>query len=187
MPKGVYYRGRFSKWENCHGNERDIFWSRVNKNGPIHPVYGRCWMWIAARYMKRVDGKWKPLGYGMFKGAGTHRTSYRLTYGDIPKDMFVLHKCDNPGCVNPGHLFLGTPQDNMTDKKNKGRWTGGRPSETMRGEKNTKAVLTEEDVRFVKSLKCKNSFTGHRLAYLFKVNYCAILSIWRGKTWAHVK
>lgn len=77
-----------------------------------------CWVWIAAK---------RKTGYGCFKHRGkvldSHRISWTLEKGDIPKGKWVLHKCDNPICVRPSHLFLGTPRDNVLDMIAKGRWT----------------------------------------------------------------
>jgi len=71
---------------------------------------------------------------------GTHRVSWELHYGPIPKGMSVLHKCDNPPCVRPDHLFLGTQQDNLQDMRNKGRHRWGL------GERHAHAKLTTEIV-----------------------------------------
>jgi len=75
-----------------------------------------CWLWIAG-------GRGK--GYGSFKINGksidAHRVSYELHNGEIPKEMHVCHTCDNTKCVNPDHLFLGSPKDNWQDGFNKGR------------------------------------------------------------------
>jgi hypothetical protein len=116
MPKGVYLRGQNSKWSNCRGDPVKHFWDRVNKDGPIHLICGQCWVWIGAL----IRG-----GYGQFRGERSHRFAYRNLVGEIPDGILVLHRCDNPVCVNPAHLFLGTPQTNMDDKVSKGRQKGG--------------------------------------------------------------
>ena len=76
--------------------------------------------------IERGDGCWewhggKVRGYGKYYGAWAHRTAYERACGPIPDGLFVLHKCNNPGCVRPDHLFLGTQADNMKDAASKGR------------------------------------------------------------------
>jgi len=87
----------------------DRFWAKVNKNG-------ECWIWTGAKL---------PKGYGHFysgeKTVLASRWSYEYAYGLIPEGLMVLHRCDNPPCVNPEHLFLGTMQDNIDDMIAKGR------------------------------------------------------------------
>lgn len=102
--------------------ERQIlsFWNKVNKNGsiPAHcPELGACWEWTARKN--------RLVGYGTarlgIKTENAHRVSWRIINGEIPDGLWVLHKCDNPLCVRPDHLFLGTQIDNMTDMILKGR------------------------------------------------------------------
>lgn len=101
-----------------------------------------CWEWNAARNDK---------GYGHFKMDGAvrqaHRVSWELHFGPIEGGMHVLHKCDNPSCVNPDHLFLGTNADNAADCKAKGRHA--RPA----GESNPRARLTAQQVRDIRASK----------------------------------
>ena len=100
-----------------------------------------CWVWIGGR---DIDG------YGSFRGKvrgleykKAHRFSYALHEADVPRYKHVLHRCDNPWCVNPDHLFLGTNADNMADKMAKGRFR------VPRGAASHWAVLTEEQVRAI--------------------------------------
>lgn len=90
-------------------NVPNRFWAKVRKTRG-------CWIWTGAT----VRG-----GYGFFwdgkRNGVAHRYSYRLKYGPIPKGKIACHKCDNPKCVNPDHLFIGTYQDNELDKYAKGR------------------------------------------------------------------
>lgn len=87
------------------------FWSMVSRGAPAE-----CWVWQAAKFDN---------GYGAFNAGGrqwrAHRYVWTITHGRIQEGLLVLHRCDNPPCVNPSHLFLGTPLDNMRDKVSKGR------------------------------------------------------------------
>jgi hypothetical protein len=100
--------------------------------------------------------------------------AYELVHGEIPDGVHVLHRCDNPSCVNPKHLFLGTHQDNMRDMSEKGR--------ASRGEKNANAKLSQEQVLEIKA----SAVSSRKLAPLYAVSDRQIRSIRSGQWWKHV-
>lgn len=146
-----------------------------------------CWLW-----------KGKPLqtGYGQFwlngKNVTAHRASYTLLKGVIPDGMLVLHRCDNPQCVNPRHLFPGTHADNMVDKVSKGRGnspTGGRhgsktmPHRVPRGEaKAAQAKLTNEAVLDARAQVAAGALQRDVAARL-NVSPSLISRVVRGQRW----
>lgn len=107
------------------------FWHKVDRNGP-----NGCWLWLGMK----VSAKKR---YGRILIAGrlvaAHRVAWVMTNGAVPKGMRVCHDCDNPPCVNPSHLFLGTHQDNMDDMVAKGRAANG--ARNGRSSKNAPAVI----------------------------------------------
>lgn len=114
------------------------FWSKVKKTDS-------CWIWTGG-HLKH--------GYGMIRAGGTehrrlgaHRVSWMIHHNEIPNGLYVLHHCDNPPCVNPAHLFLGTHLDNVRDMHQKGRASGGR----MFGN-SFRRTTTEEQVRQIRGL-----------------------------------
>ncbi len=144
------------------------FWPRVEKLG-----VDECWNWKAGK-------DWD--GYGLFFNNGklekAHRYSWRLKNGDIPDGMQILHKCDNPSCVNPSHLFSGTGADNMADKMAKGRH--------KLGSQTAKSKLTEEKVLEIRKLKECGGVSVRELALKYEVDPSTIMSAVKRVTWRHV-
>ncbi len=102
---------------------------------------GGCWLWTAAKDYN---------GYGVIRtkdsrAERTHRVSYKLFVGPIPKGIFVCHRCDNPSCVNPEHLFLGSQADNIRDMISKNR------QKDSRGIFNGRNKLNEDQVRAIRT------------------------------------
>lgn len=131
-----------------------------------------CWIWNLCL---------NSVGYGKFgvNGLSTyaHRFSWKIHRGEIPRNLFVLHKCDNRDCVNPDHLFLGTPLDNMRDMIAKGRQS--HPS----GSDHFRAKLTEEDVIELLKMDATGEYTYNDLASKFKISRSQIWNILHGVTW----
>jgi hypothetical protein len=153
------------------------FWSKVDKSaGP-----GSCWPWTGAMD-KRGRGKFE-LGPKMC--ATSYRVAYRLHYEVEPGALYVCHKCDNPKCCNPTHLFLGTHLDNMADMTAKGRRLG-RQAPNNKGAANPRAKLTEDDVREIRRLS-KNGKMLRELAVAYSVSIPTIAAIRSGRNWSHVK
>lgn len=172
------------------------FWARVTRgNG--------CWLWTGPK-VGRGYGKVNWRG----KTARAHRVAWEITYGLIPDGMWVLHKCDNPACCRPNHLFLGTCADNVRDMCEKGRQAQGnrsgnhthperrprgdahysriRPEALARGEKHGNAKLTDADVREIRALYRTSNISIRALAHRFGVSTCPIYQIVRGNAWQHV-
>lgn len=128
-----------------------------------------CWEWYGRRHSA---------GYGLIsRGRYAHRAAYAQAHGPIDSAQHVLHRCDNPPCCNPAHLFLGTQADNMADKQAKGR--------QARGARNGSAKLTEHDVR---GIRCLVSYgeTHAAIAGRFGVAPSQVSMIRNGHTWRHV-
>ena len=109
-----------------------------------------------------------------------HRIAYELHKGEIPDNMCVCHSCDNPACINPSHLFLGTQRENVADCISKGR------SNTPKGENHHKAKLTESDVHQIKHLLAEANLTLKQIANTFGVKLETISNIKTGKSWKHI-
>jgi hypothetical protein len=154
---------------------------------PITQRFGRyvylslsngCWEWRGARDER---------GYGMIgkeggKGAGSiraHRLSYQIFYRvNLTREECVCHRCDNPPCVNPDHLFVGSQLDNMLDMISKNR-------NSNRGEAHHMAKLTKQDVVKIRQLS-EDGLSSRKIAKLFFVDKGTILAIVNRKIWRHV-
>jgi hypothetical protein len=136
---------------------------------------GDCWVFTGSR---DADG------YGHLRAAGhvhaAHRISWALTFGPIPSDLLVLHRCDNPPCVNPAHLFLGTDADNNADKIAKGR------ANAPCGARAGNVKLTDADIREIRS-RIGNGETQRAVADSMGVCQTAISAIMTGRNWSHVR
>jgi hypothetical protein len=131
-----------------------------------------CWIWMKSRCEK---------GYGMFRlfgrGIRAHRAGWYFHNQEmIPDGVIACHKCDNPPCVNPGHIFLGSQQDNMDDMRKKGR------ARHLKGGENKNAVLTERQVMGI----LQSDIPATKLAPVLDVCESTIRAIRQGKNWKHL-
>ena len=150
------------------------FWSKVDKQGE-----DECWTWI---------GSICSSGYGQMYVDGrlelSHRISWEMENGSIPKGMCVCHNCpggDNRSCVNPNHLWLGTVGDNNRDIMHKGRWV----PHNIRGESHGSAKLRGQDVREIRKL-ISGGMTQAWVAKRFGVARTTVRKIISGETWSHI-
>ena len=114
-----------------------------------------------------------------------HRVAWELAYGQVPNGLFVCHRCDNPPCVRPEHLFLGTARDNTQDAIAKGRFVFNLRPETTRGEANGRAKITEDQVREIRKRRESGVGTGS-LAKEYGLSRSFVQKIVRRERWSHV-
>jgi hypothetical protein len=155
-----------------NAKDEDRFWSKVNKGKS-----DECWNWTAGH---------DKYGYGKFSIRGrevsSHRVAYQIANGSIPNGLCVLHKCDNPPCVNPAHLFVGTHADNVHDKCKKGRAS----FIAHKGEEHGRAKLNDAQVRQIRERYTAGGVTHRELAREYGVNQSVIGDIVRRELWRHV-
>lgn len=140
------------------------FWAKVKFAPP-----DQCWEWIASR------DRW---GYGWFQKTRAHTFSWSIHYGVKSPQLCVLHKCDNPACVNPAHLFLGTQLDNLKDCVIKGR--------NPHGEGHWKARLSVEKVKEARHLFPLGDYSITELAMRYGVSHGAMYQALNQMTWKTV-
>lgn len=134
-----------------------------------------CWEWTG-RLCNKGYGRIDFCKYNNKITYFSHRVSYEIFYGiSILKEIFVLHKCDNPKCCNPNHLKIGTQQDNMNDKVNRGRQASG--------ENNGMSKFTWEIVNKIRRLKMTGNYTNKQLADIFNSGTSSIYDIINNRTW----
>lgn len=155
MTPSIYHQ-RFKTFEEC-------FWEKSRKSDS-------CWEWVGAK---------NSAGRANFRGRSAPRIAWRLINGD-PGQLEVCHHCDNPGCVNPNHLFLGTRSENMLDCSRKGRRNPR--SKAKSGEKHHFAKLTQDDVLKIREMARMGISCGE-ISKLFPVVETQISRIVRGIRW----
>jgi hypothetical protein len=175
--------GNANKPQNTKGYvQRPVeqrFWEKVDKAGAIPagaPKIGPCWLWVGIRHPRHHHGR-----IAMAARGGTmyaHRVSWELHFGPIAEGMDVCHRCDNPPCVNPAHLFLATHVDKVRDMQLK-RWS-------HLGEASGVARLTEADVHAIRTEHVLGTTTFAALARRFGVSRTTISNAITRKTWSHV-
>ena len=140
------------------------FWESVSVGG-----LGECWEWLGP----------KRGGYGVIEDGGrtlgAHRVSYSMVHGPIPSGTHVCHSCDNRGCVNPGHLFAGSPGDNSHDMVEKDR--------QAKGSRNGFSKLTESDVVEIR----RSNMSQRAIAKRYGITQANVSLIRKGTTWKHVE
>ena len=162
------------------------FWEKVTKTD-------RCWNWNAAHNEHR---------YGIFRIAGrnekAHRVAWSIAFGD-PGALCVLHRCDNPPCVRPDHLFLGTQEENIQDMLQKGRGVPGialgeylalardamrkAPHRRARGERAGNAKLSASDVASIRATYAAGMITQKQLGEKYGVTQANVSIILKGDSW----
>lgn len=167
------YSARFCSPECRRNTTEPRFWSHVRKTE-------ECWLWT---------GSLNPNGYGQLgtthnyvnKVFLAHRYSYELHFGPIPAGLYVCHKCDNPPCVNPAHLFLGTNSENILDCIAKGRFGDHR----VQGARHGCAKLTDAQVYAIRE-RCNRGDLRPLIAQDFGVSLSLVSHIHTRRVWKHL-
>jgi hypothetical protein len=143
------------------------FWRKVSKTES-------CWIWTGNKSSGRYGEINKFGGHHLIK---SHRASWILHYGPIPEGYSVCHRCDNPACVRPDHLWIGTHDQNMKDMVSKGRSRG------LSGERHNLAKLNQDAVAYIRKHHNPQKRIGGMLARKFGVTRHTICSVFHNKSW----
>lgn len=147
-------------------DNKDPFWDLV------HATEDGCWEWMGVR---------NDAGYGQYRNEGAHRRAFQKFYRKYPGRLLVCHHCDNPPCVRPHHLFLGTIADNNRDRDTKGR------HRAAFGEDHGNSRLSTDDIATIRArLTTGGKGTGSQLAREYGVTRANISLIKLGRGWAKV-
>lgn len=157
--------GRFIKGHKGM-SPKERFWARVKTTDG-------CWLWVGNRGREGYGSIWV---HG--RAVRVHRFSWELHYGTIPHGMYVCHRCDNPSCVNPLHLFLGTHLDNMRDKMSKGRWRGHK----ICGEAHWNTKIGYKRAAEIRELA--ETMSARAIGRKFSLSHSAVMSVLNGTRWA---
>lgn len=169
--------------------EVERFWAKVEKDEGENA----CWNWIGCRVKTKYG-----LKYGLFQWKGrlrpAHCVSWEIENGPIPRGLWILHKCDNPPCIRPSHLFKGNHEANMADMVAKNRQARGskvgypshRSHENRQmGEKHSFAKLTAEQAQQIPLLR-QQSLSQYEIARHFGVSRSTVQQVLRGASWKSV-
>jgi len=152
--------------------------SRIEASSIPEPMSG-CWLWLGATTPNQ-----RGMIYGVLSAGGkrvrAHRYSYEAYKGPIPAGMFVCHRCDNPSCVNPDHLFVGTNQDNVDDCCRKNR------KKPVLGERNGRATISNETAAHIKWMMLLG-FSQGVIAAEFGVSERTVEDMSAGKSWRGIQ
>jgi|LakMenE18May11ns_1017448.scaffolds.fasta_scaffold9907176_2 hypothetical protein len=170
---------RSKKVSRCRSPEQVLsdFWKRVDIRGT-----GECWIWKAGKNGKAASSQYGVMWIGS-KRHKTHRFVTAISHGEIDnKNRFALHRCDNPPCCNPHHLYIGTPKQNSADCKNRGRLNCDRGSDRYC------AKLNEAQVARIKAeAPFRLRGWGRMIAREFGVGFSAVNNIVMGRRWKHIQ
>ena len=156
------------------------FLLRVNKNSGVFGIDGtfptECWEWLGSKTKKGYGNIWfeKQMRHA-------HRVSWMLHNGPITKGLCVCHSCDNPICIRPSHLFLGTIADNNIDMTQKGR-----ANRASFGEKNPKAKFSADQIRQIRAMYANDEYNQYELAEMFNASQGHINNIITRRIWKQI-